>query len=173
MIEITQEFLHKYFEYKDGKLYYKPRDIKEFSAPIYHKIWTTQWCGKEAGSKTNTGYWEISIKGRRFLRHRLIWLYHYGKWPDNIDHEDQHKSNDHIENLRSVSHTINMKNRKRSSNNKTGVNGVHICNKKYRAQIYLNGKCKHLGMFDTLEEAKAVRIAAEVESDYHENHGKG
>jgi hypothetical protein len=43
------------------------------------------------------------------------------------------------------------------SNNPTKVAGVYkLLNGKFRAMIFVNGKNKHLGCFETLEEAKKV-----------------
>jgi hypothetical protein len=55
-----------------------------------------------------------------------------------------------------------MRNRRTLRNNKTGVNGVYL-NKsgKFHAQINVNNKRKHLGFFNTLEEAKEARKKAE------------
>ena len=38
--------------------------------------------------------------------------------------------------------------------------------------IYSNGKRKQLGLFDSLDEAIAARLAANKEYGFHENHGK-
>lgn len=53
-------------------------------------------------------------------------------------------------------------NAKVSKNSKTGINGVSKTKKgKYRVYINLAGKHYHLGVFDTLEEAKQARKEAE------------
>ena len=51
------------------------------------------------------------------------------------------------------------------SNNTTGVTGVSYVSKtgKYRATISFRGKHKHLGVFDTLEQARKARQIAEEE----------
>lgn len=65
-------------------------------------------------------------------------------------------------NCRWVTREEQMRNRRLFKINKTGVNGVYL-NKlgKYHAQIYDQGKRKHLGLFDTLEEAAEARKTAE------------
>lgn len=53
---------------------------------------------------------------------------------------------------------------KTSKNSTTGIKGVsYTKNGKYRAYINLKRKQKHLGVFDTLEEAKKAREEAEKE----------
>ena len=51
---------------------------------------------------------------------------------------------------------------RRHSNNKSGFRGVSFHNQsgKWRATIYINRKQKHLGLFDSPEEAHAVYVAA-------------
>lgn len=45
--------------------------------------------------------------------------------------------------------------------NSTGFRGITIVNDKYRARIQINRKSKHLGYFNTLEEAIKARKEAE------------
>lgn len=55
-----------------------------------------------------------------------------------------------------------MQNRRMLKSNSTGVNGVYLNkNGKYHAQISVNNKRKHIGFFDTLEEASEARKNAE------------
>lgn len=66
--------------------------------------------------------------------------------------------------------------RKLNKNNKTGVRGVsfHAQKQKYRVQITFKGKCKLVGMYDNLEDAKQARLKAEDEyfGEYLEKYGK-
>ena len=57
----------------------------------------------------------------------------------------------------------NMKNRSLSKANTTGKTGVHFNkeNNKYSAAITINYKTKHLGYFNTFEEAVVARKEAE------------
>ena len=38
--------------------------------------------------------------------------------------------------------------------------------------IRIDKKLIHLGMYETIEEATAARLAAEQEHEFHENHGR-
>jgi hypothetical protein len=66
-----------------------------------------------------------------------------------------------------------MRNARLNKQNTTGVQGVsnYAKNGKFRAQIKVNGKVKALGYYDTIEEAAAVREAANEEYNYSPNHG--
>lgn len=63
------------------------------------------------GSKHAKGYLETAIDGRKYLLHRLAWLYVHGVWPTHeIDHINRIKTDNRIANLRDVSHAVNMEN---------------------------------------------------------------
>lgn len=132
--------------------------------------------GDVAGSYHESGAIYIRFQGKKHLAHRLAWLYMYGQLPKGeIDHKDQDRSNNAINNLRDVSHDLNMKNKPKYQNNSTGVAGVSIDKRcgKYRAYLSINGKPKGLGYYLTLEEAKAAREKAlREQEDYYDNHGQ-
>ena len=123
--------------------------------------------GSLAGNVNSNGRFYIRFQGNLYKAHRLAWLLTYGKWPEKmIDHIDGNVSNNRISNLRDVSRSVNLQNqRKASSNNKSGFLGVsfHEQTAKFRANICLNGKSKHLGLFPTPELAHAAYLAAKRE----------
>lgn len=86
---------------------------------------------------------------------RIIFLYHKGYLPKEVDHKDRNCMNDRIENLRDSEHFQNAGNvnsRKNSSSRFLGVSfqkGLKKCT----AQITIKAKKKHLGCFNTEEEA--------------------
>lgn len=63
-------------------------------------------------------------------------------------------------NLRVATHQQNLCNRGPTCRNQVGLKGVDIRRGRYRAQIKVFGRKKHLGMFDTAEEAHAAYQAA-------------
>ena len=124
--------------------------------------------GNQAGSPSSTGHINIELNGKCLKAHRVAWLLHYGKWPDlHLDHIDGNPSNNMISNLREVTRSQNMINRKMHANNKSGFKGVHKRSNgnKWKAQIKFQGKVMHLGYFDDPEmAAKAYRAASD---SYH------
>lgn len=57
---------------------------------------------------------------------------------------------------------INSLNQKINKNNTSGVKGVYLLpSGKYRAAIYFRRKNIHLGVFDTIEDAKKARLKGE------------
>jgi hypothetical protein len=124
-----------------------------------------------SGGKT---YREITINGRSYFAHRLAFLLMTGSFPEyEVDHEDGNGLNNKWDNLRAVTHNQNAKNRRVYSNNTSGCAGVSWDKRgnKWRVRIGINGKQKPLGYFTDLEEAVRVRKQAEVEHNYHTNHG--
>lgn len=78
-----------------------------------------------SGTVNNSGYLVIQIDGAIHLAHRLVWFYHYGKFPDDlIDHIDGDALNNRIPNLRDVSATENNRNTKMRVDNTSGTTGV-------------------------------------------------
>jgi len=91
-------------------------------------------------------------KKKNFSIHRLIGL-HFINNPNNyqiVDHINRNKRDNRIENLRWVTHSANSRNTK---NYGKFLKGVSFEKYKFRAQICINNKSKHLGFFDTELEA--------------------
>lgn len=127
------------------------------------------------GSLNNDGYISISVDWKRYGAHNLVWLYHYGKFPDlQLDHINSIKTDNRLENLREVSQAENQRNKKLHKNNKFGYHGIRYGkNKKsYRASITRENTTINLGTYKTLEEAISARVQAEIKYGFHENHGR-
>ena len=69
---------------------------------------------------------------------------------------------------------LSMLNSRLPANNTSGVKGVRRRGERFVAQIKFQGKNRHLGTFDTLEEAAAARHEAEEElfGPVLERHGR-
>jgi hypothetical protein len=125
--------------------------------------------GRIAGSVRTDGYRGIgqNINGKRKVlkAHRLAYFMILGELPNVIDHIDGDKDNNEISNLRSCTNQQNQMNRVKYENNKSGFKGIswHKPSKKWQAQIKINGRKKHLGVFATAEEASEVYEASAVE----------
>ena len=180
--EIVRELL--YYNPNTGKLFWKERPSKYFKNEVDARKWNAQRSGKEAFTTKSKDYRskhgrigaiEARIFGKKYLAHRIIWLYYYGCWPKHqVDHINHDPTDNRIINLRDVTASENQRNRTLQKNNKVGHNGIYYDNerKQYRAQIY-NGKyCKHIGRYDTLEEAIKARELANINYNFHPNHGK-
>jgi hypothetical protein len=118
--------------------------------------------GQQAGSRHWRGYFSVYVLGKSYLAHRLAWFYFYGKWPENsIDHINGLFADNKISNLRDISQKENMQNRRTPKKNRLeGLLGTHWNPRinKWHATIYYEGKNRHLGVFETAEEAHAVYL---------------
>lgn len=80
----------------------------------------------------------------------------------HVDHINGNKLDNRKSNLRLCNRRQNLQNRTKQSNNKSGYKGV-VYDKsraRWKAEIGYNGKRKHLGRFDTAEEAYAAYCKA-------------
>lgn len=122
--------------------------------------------GQRAGCLCRTsGRRLLRVDGRVYLEHRLAWLYMTGKWPTlEVDHIDMESDNNRWINLREATSSQNKANRKALSTNRSGIKGVsfHKAAGKWSAQINVNGKKRHLGLFSNPQAAhEAYKGAAE------------
>ena len=108
------------------------------------------------------GYVQIVIARKLYRGHRIAWLLHYGKWPENsIDHIDGDRSNNRICNLREANGSENMQNqRKPPLHNSSGFLGVSFdkMRGKWKAVIQIHGKQKCIGRFDNPHDASEAYI---------------
>jgi len=96
-----------------------------------------------------------------------------GEWPEaDIDHKNGNKADNRFVNLRAVTRTVNSHNRCKRNDNKSGYKGVswHKRTSKWVAQIQNAGTRKHLGLFDTPEDAYNVYCAAAKQIGYTSRH---
>jgi hypothetical protein len=164
-----------------GKLFWLPRPVEMFAdtgcggAVAASKRWNRLFAGKEAFTATNSrGYRHGCIYGRNYVAHRVIWLLHTGDWPvDPLDHINGDRADNRVANLREVSSSENNRNVSTSGRNKSGVSGVFwdASSKKWRAQVRVDGRCIHLGLFTDIEAAASARSAANARFGFSERHG--
>jgi hypothetical protein len=111
------------------------------------------------------GYFTVKLnksnKGTTFKIHRLIALAFIPN-PENkecVDHIDRNKLNNSIFNLRWATKSENCINKKVMSNNKSSVSGVcyYAKMKKWRVNIIINGRQKHIGYYENFDEAVKAR----------------
>ena len=131
--------------------------------------------GDVLGRLRKDGYLQIKINGKYLLLHRVIWHMVYSEEPEFVDHINHNRSDNRIENLRSITKAENLKNRTKQLNNSSGVNGVqwHKQHNKWYSSIGVDGKNVFLGLFIEFSEAVNARKNAEVLYGFHKNHGKG
>lgn len=118
--------------------------------------------GNKAGSVGVYGYVLINFRGVKKPAHRLAWLYMTGDWPGfDIDHMNCDRSDNRWSNLREAPGSINSHNHRQAhSQSKTKLLGASPVGSRFRAQIMFDGKVRHIGVYDTAEEAHQAYLAA-------------
>ena len=153
---ITQQHLTEIFDYRDGDLYWK-RDSNQ------RPQWNAHFAGRKAGRGTPRGYVHVCFrpsarnglnKTRHFLLHRLIFCFHRGYYPETVDHINGDASDNRIENLRPAKPHENSANQAP----RPGISGFSGVNARkngtYEVRVSFAKKRHHLGIYNSLEEAR-------------------
>jgi hypothetical protein len=150
---MTQSQLQELFYYKDGHLYWI-NDNKYISLK-----------DKRVGSIDNSarsGYIIATVQGKKFKEHRLVWIFHNGAIPSDlqIDHINGTRTDNNIDNLRMVT-------AKENSWNRTTAKGYtwEKSSKTYRVKLRVNGKDIHIGRYGSKLDAKCAYL--EAKEKYH------
>ena len=162
-LKIDVEKCKELFEYRDGKLIRKVRTANRVKVGDI-----AGWLHK------STGYHCVSIDEKVFNVSRIVYAMHFGDPGDKqIDHINQIRTDNRIENLRLVTHQENHRNKTKRKDNSSGVTGVTWCKltQKWKVEIYVDGKTIHCGYFNHLRAAAVERKYQEFKYGYHENHG--
>jgi len=106
-------------------------------------LWQAQW-----NEDTKSFYAVSKDNGKRIAMSRTVMKTPVGL---ECDHINRNTLDNRKENLRNITHSLNMLNA--NSRSSTGQRGVSKVRGKYRARIIVNKKYIHLGLFEKLEDA--------------------
>ena len=169
---VTYETAHKLLSYCEhsGRLTWKRRPLEMFSSSRDANTWNTRYAGRDAGTSVGdkdgkyTKYRNVVIRPKRYKAHRIIWLMQTGSWPNgHIDHIDGNGLNNAWANLREATYSQNSYNQRVRSDSTSGFKGVSYDKKRDLWYVYIDvdKKRKHLGRYETKDEAVAARLSAE------------
>jgi hypothetical protein len=145
--------LREIFDLKDGRLFWR----------VQRKGMNRPSVGLDAGHKHSGGYRVVSIGGRLFFEHRVVFAMTHGRWPTGeIDHINMRRADNRPENLREATHSQNLFNKPKYGNNTSGIKGIswHKASKKWMACISAQGKNIYLGIHEDIELAELIRECA-------------
>ena len=163
---ISIDYLKECVEYDHitGILKWKHRPVYHFKEEKYQQSWNKKYANTNAGS-LNKDYIVVVINYKKYKAQNIGYALFYGYWPSNIlDHKNEIKSDNKIDNLRVASTAKNSMNTSIRASNKSGYKGVCWDTRagKWRASITKDYKHIGLGFFLDKEDAhKAYCQAAD------------
>jgi hypothetical protein len=132
-----------------------------------------KWTVVENKKNHHTGYCNVGFNGTKIGYHNIIWVLSTGKdIPQglDIDHINGNKLDNRIENLRVVSHRLNIQNMKVHRKGQLVGGTFNKRDKRYMPKIQIHSKQIYLGYFNTEQEAnEAYKIACEHIKSYVDN----
>ena len=142
--------------------------VAKVSDEWYEKLNKDKWHAWYSPGKKS--YYAVRNSPTLFGKRKMIWMHKVvASTPEGMetDHKDGDTLNDQSDNLRNCTHSQNMQNQGKHSNNTSGFKGVcwHKRNKIWRVKIKVNCKEIHLGDYPTPEEA--ARAYDEAAKKYH------
>lgn len=156
----SMEVLRAMFEYhKDGYFVRKTsRGTQKAGSIVKGKI--------EKG-----GYRRLPINYDVFLFHRLVWMWHHGSEPKYLDHINNDRADNRIENLRPYDKKSNSRKQLKPKDNTSGFIGAHsYCKGGFVASICVDSVSITIGYYRTLKEAVEAYNHAAIK--YHGEAGK-
>lgn len=161
-----QQFLREAFSYdqESGEIFWLWRPVRHFANALSCKKWNRKFAGRNAGTVLDAfGYVRIRLGPENLVAHRAIWKWMTGKDPIGLDHIDRNPNNNKWNNLREASQSDNCSNRSVVKKKEIPLKGVTISGKRFMSAIQSKGVRRHLGTFDTAEEAHAAYCEAAKE----------
>lgn len=135
---------------------------------------SSYYLNKPAGTVSPRGYIQVRMGREKFMAHRIIWAFHYGKWPDSgIDHINGDRLDNRIENMRDGTQFENCKNAakypRKESWIATGV--TKRGNNTWYAGAQVDKVKIHLGTFRCHTSAMIARKLFDQKNGFSERHG--
>jgi len=178
--DISCERLHELLtiDIEAGKLFWKARPASMFKTCRHMtdqqkaNAFNSKFAGKPAiDCLDGNGYLTGCILRNMVLAHRVIYCMTHGVWPVEIDHINGDKVVNVPANIRDAgSHMENSLNLPKRRDNKSGVTGVSL--DKRRGTWIVHAKGRHVGSYQSFDDAVSARLAANENLGFHKNHGR-
>ena len=120
--------------------------------------------GEVVGGASGKGYLRVSLFGKSYLQHHIVWLAAHGELPVlDIDHINGIRADNRIANLRETTRAVNMQNLRRAHvDSASQLLGTYFDKRRgrWQASICKAGRNRFLGYFDTAEAAAQAYLTA-------------
>lgn len=147
------DLIHRNFRLNDNGM------LERFCSQVRKKeLKHPYWKEIKVKASNKKGYCKVNLKGSPVSYHRLVWILHHEQdVPDGlqIDHKNGDKLDNSIENLRALTCRDNTLNQKKHREGKLGGCSFNKQAKKWQAAIWIDGKTRNLGYFNTEADAHA------------------
>lgn len=139
----SQEYLRSIFDYhSDG---YFIRKVSRGRQKAGAKV---------KGKLEEHGYIRMLLNYDLFLIHRLIWKWHYGTEPEYIDHINNDRTDNRIENMQEYDKKSNARKQLTPTNNTSGfIGAAPYCKGGFVSYICVDSKKITIGYFNELKSA--------------------
>jgi hypothetical protein len=123
------------------------KQLFDYDPIIGHLRWKVSRQGNNGigtipGSIQKNGYRAVSFNGKLKYEHRIIFLWHNGRWPKegyDLDHINRIRDDNRIENLQEATRRQNLRNCQRRITNSSGHEGVRWAKKEKRWVVEVKG----------------------------------
>ena len=122
--------------------------VLRYDSATGHLVWRST--GKRAGTQHHTGHRRVAVFGKKYQEHRVAWALAYGEFPTGVlDHVNGVRWDNRLSNLREATPALNQLNTKAR-----GSTHFDVSHGKWRARVKWRGTRRHVGWYDTKEEAE-------------------
>ena len=173
---LSQETLHRLLRYEPetGHLYWKPRELADFSITKARGAgnlvtWNKRFAGKPAFTASDRGYYHGMIFGIAVRAAHVVWAMHFGAKHGHLDHIDGNPGNNRLSNLRVVTACENSRNQSMRSNNTSGHPGVYWEKNRNKWRVSISNH--YHGYFQHKEDAIVAAKGAYKSEGYTARHG--
>lgn len=147
-----------------GVMTWRNRPRSHFRSDKCWNHFNNVYANRSVGRETH-GYLRFGLthegKMHNFYVHRIAYLISTGEMPEFVDHIDGNGLNNQLSNLRRATFQENLRNVPARKHNKLGVKGVRLNRHgRYVARMTIDRKSVQIGVFRTLEAARAAYNAA-------------
>ncbi len=135
--------------------------LKEYLAPnqsvLSGLIWIKQYCkmkpGDMAGSINTNGYYQVRIKGKLYLIHRVVYYLIHQQDPGSLLIDHIKSKDNHLDTRLATNSQNNLYSNKTGIQKSSKYKGVTWDRNKWKARISYQGTVYDLGRFDNEEDA--------------------